>query len=211
MYRSARSVASLVLVRPVLRPQPRRRTESFALGSLRLAAWQFAGDRPGSRGTDGRRGCARRLRGDRRARCPGGRLGGRGAHPRYVRRPSRRRPPSRVRARGLAHRGRCLHGCLAGFRGQARWNSSGSGSLPAPRGGAVRWLDGYLALPFARASAFFQRRLSERGYLFVSGDAEPPLEAEARFAGQGTSGGWKVNSVPGCARLVAFEFWVDER
>jgi hypothetical protein len=83
--------------------------------------------------------------------------------------------------------------------------------FPVPRGtrftevstgaAGTRLILGYAPLGLREAASWYRRQIAAAGYRQTSADAEL-MEAEARFAGEGTIGSWRVNAIQGCADAV---------
>jgi hypothetical protein len=63
-------------------------------------------------------------------------------------------------------------------------------------------IQGYAPVSLTAAGAFFLRRLPARGFMLLKSEAEPGLEAEGRFLGNGTTGAYRVRSAA-CGHGVA--------
>jgi hypothetical protein len=81
-------------------------------------------------------------------------------------------------------------------------------SVPLPRGTAITrvrrshprgfspvlTVEGFIPGSLERAALFFLRELRTGGFQLMGTEAEPGWEAEGRFLGNGTSGGWRVRA-----------------
>jgi hypothetical protein len=84
-------------------------------------------------------------------------------------------------------------------------------AFPVPRGtrftevttsaAGTKLVLGYAPLGLRDAASWYRRQITAAGYRQTSADAEL-VEAEARFAGEGTIGLWRVNVIRGCANAV---------